>query len=81
MTSLRYRGSPALDSATVTDKVQVNEQIDWSLKQVLRNDPIRRFVYGVTICNLEMRVWYGDRSNVAVSKPLDLVEVRASGLS
>ena len=43
---------------------------------MMRNDPSRRFAFGITIENTEMRVWFCCRSVVLVSKDFDVLKVR-----
>ena len=47
----------------------------WSLAYILREDPRRRFVFGFTIEDVSMRLWFCSRSDVFVSKPFDFMEV------
>ena len=42
---------------------------------LLREDPRRRFVYGYTIEDVTMRLWFASRSDVIVSKPFDFMKV------
>ena len=46
--------------------VQDITQILWDMYQIMREDPRRRFVFGFTIENTQMRVWMANRSEVAV---------------
>ena len=46
------------------------------MRHILRDDPCRRFVFGVTIEDAETRLWLASRAGVFVSDPFDYVEVR-----
>ncbi|KAJ3555204.1 hypothetical protein NM688_g2708 [Phlebia brevispora] len=48
-------------------------KLTWSMSNCLRRDPRRRFVFGFTIENTSMRLWYGDRSGVAASEPFNFI--------
>ena len=45
---------------------------------MMRNDPSRRFAFGITIENTEMRVWFCCRSVVLVSEVFDVLKVSSS---
>ncbi|KII91955.1 hypothetical protein PLICRDRAFT_90162 [Plicaturopsis crispa FD-325 SS-3] len=45
----------------------------WSLHHVMRNDPSRRFTFGVTIDNVSMRVWLCSRACMVVSDPFNFI--------
>ncbi|EKM54135.1 uncharacterized protein PHACADRAFT_209951 [Phanerochaete carnosa HHB-10118-sp] len=49
-------------------------KILWSLAYIMREDPRRRFVYGFTIEDVNMRLWFCSRSDVIVSKPFDFMK-------
>jgi hypothetical protein len=44
---------------------------------MMRNDPCRRFAFGITIENTTMRIWFCCRSVVLVSKAFDFFNVSA----
>ncbi|KAN0109363.1 hypothetical protein V8E52_009407 [Russula decolorans] len=46
----------------------------WNLQQVMRDDPRRRFSFGITIQNSTTRVWFCCRSFVVVSKEFDFIK-------
>lgn len=48
------------------------------MTQILRDDPARRFTYGVTLLNYTMRLWYCDRSEVVVSSAFHIMQVGAA---
>ena len=42
----------------------------------MRNDPRRRFVFGLTMENTNVRFWFHDRATVVVSEKFDIHIVR-----
>ncbi|KAJ3555477.1 hypothetical protein NM688_g2556 [Phlebia brevispora] len=57
------------------DSVQENiNKMARSLELIMRDDPRRRFVYGFTVEDTDMKFWYCDRSQVVVSRPFNCVE-------
>ncbi|EGO05191.1 hypothetical protein SERLA73DRAFT_26586, partial [Serpula lacrymans var. lacrymans S7.3] len=51
-----------------------NEQkIIWSLHNIMREDPCRRFAYGITIENTNLRLWLSNRAFLAVTEPIDFL--------
>ena len=61
--------------------VQDMTQILWDMYQIMREDPRRRFVFGFTIENTQMRVWMANRSEVVVSEPFNFITVRISNIN
>ncbi|KAF7790467.1 hypothetical protein EIP86_001422 [Pleurotus ostreatoroseus] len=53
---------------------EVVKQVLGVMCQIMRDEPRRRFVYGFTIENCRMRLWYIDRSEVVVSSPFDIMK-------
>ncbi|GJE94402.1 hypothetical protein PsYK624_105710 [Phanerochaete sordida] len=51
---------------TLNDDV---EKTMWSMHQIMRDDPRRRFAYSFTIEDCVMRLWFCNRSTYAVSEP------------
>ncbi|KAF8306909.1 hypothetical protein DL93DRAFT_2143537 [Clavulina sp. PMI_390] len=49
-------------------------KILWSMHHIMRSDPCRRFVLGVTLEDLSLRLWYMDQAAVMVSDAIDIVE-------
>lgn len=45
------------------------------MHNIMRNDPRRRFTYGVTIQQTTVRLWFCDRAVWAVSTPFDMNKV------
>lgn len=43
-------------------------------------DPRRRFVYGYSVENTDMRLWFCDRTQLVVSELFNFATVRTSGL-
>lgn len=48
------------------------------MQQTMRYDPCRRFTFGFTIENREMRIWYASRADILVSTPFDFMNVSSS---
>ncbi|KAJ6511306.1 hypothetical protein C8R47DRAFT_729886 [Mycena vitilis] len=48
-----------------------NHELIWSCQDLLRDDPRRRFAYGVTLDDTQMRIWFFSRSEELVSCPFD----------
>ena len=47
------------------------------MNQAMKEDPRRRFVFGFTIENTQMRIWRLDRAELVVSDPFNFITVRA----
>ncbi|KAG1771899.1 hypothetical protein EV702DRAFT_1033892 [Suillus placidus] len=56
---------------TVRDDEQ---KIIWSLHNIMREDPCRRFAFGLTIEDTQLRLWLSNRAFVAVTKPINFSE-------
>ncbi|KAG7096518.1 hypothetical protein E1B28_003947 [Marasmius oreades] len=52
------------------------QKVVWSMNEVMRNDPRRRFVFGLTIENTTGRLWFHNRANLVASQPFDLHDDR-----
>ncbi|KAG2076918.1 hypothetical protein BDR04DRAFT_980022, partial [Suillus decipiens] len=50
------------------------QKIIWSLHNIMREDPCRRFAFGVTIEGTELRLWLSNRAFVASTESIDLFE-------
>lgn len=50
----------------------------YNMSHTLREDPCRRFTFGFTIENCNMRLWYSSRADIYVSTPFDIMAVRMS---
>lgn len=48
------------------------------MAHILRDDPRRRFVLGLSIEGVKMRLWFCSRSDVFVTEPFDFMKVRDS---
>ncbi|KIM76965.1 hypothetical protein PILCRDRAFT_52102, partial [Piloderma croceum F 1598] len=44
-----------------------------SMHHVLRSDPCRRFTFGFTVENVNMRMWFAGRSAVFVTTPFNFM--------
>ncbi len=61
---------------TLTSPAQNAEKVSWSMRNCMRHDARRRFIFGFTIENTNMRLWFCDRSQVVICKPFDFITVR-----
>ncbi|KAG8703733.1 hypothetical protein FRC11_010480 [Ceratobasidium sp. 423] len=48
------------------------EKVLWSMHHIMRNDPRRRYVHGLTCENTQVRLWFHDRSDVVASTKFDI---------
>ena len=62
-------------ASQLTLPLQNWEQTLWSLQYIMQEDAERRFVFGFSIENTTMRVWFASRSEVLVSFPFNFVTV------
>ena len=46
-----------------------------SMSRCMSEDPRRRFVYGFTFEDMNMRLWYADRAQLIVSEPFNFILV------
>ncbi|KAG6370313.1 hypothetical protein JVT61DRAFT_12266 [Boletus reticuloceps] len=54
------------------DEKRDNERkVIWSLHNIMREDPLRRFALGITIEDTELRIWHIDRALLTVSTSID----------
>ncbi|KAG1809761.1 uncharacterized protein HD556DRAFT_1258978 [Suillus plorans] len=49
-------------------------KIIWSLHNIMREDPCRRFAFGITIEDTQLRLWLGNRGFLAVTEPINCFE-------
>ena len=49
------------------------------MNHIMREDARRRFVYGFTIEDVNMRLWYASRSDVFMSEPFNWQQVSGVG--
>lgn len=49
------------------------KKILWSMYHIMREDPTRRFVYGFTIQDTKMRLWFVNRSDTFVSRNFNFI--------
>ncbi|KAI0797194.1 hypothetical protein C8Q75DRAFT_888257 [Abortiporus biennis] len=54
-------------------KANKRDALEDSMHHVLRSDPSRRFTYGFTIEDTDMRLWFCSRSAVIASTPFDFI--------
>ena len=47
----------------------------WSMNHVMRDDVRRRFTFGYTIENTQMRLWFTSRADLLVSEPFNFITV------
>ncbi|KAG1741246.1 hypothetical protein EDB19DRAFT_1907946 [Suillus lakei] len=50
------------------------EKIIWSLHNIMREDPLRRFAFGITIEDTQLRLWLSNRALLAVTEPINFFE-------
>jgi hypothetical protein len=50
------------------------------MQHLMGGDARRRFIFGITIENTSLRLWYANRSMLVSSTPLDIVEVETTSL-
>ncbi|KII93430.1 hypothetical protein PLICRDRAFT_152116 [Plicaturopsis crispa FD-325 SS-3] len=55
------------------DAYDNTRKIIWGMHHIMRDDPCRRFTYGVTIEDTQMRVWFCNRSSLIVLKDFNFV--------
>ncbi|KAI5897150.1 uncharacterized protein SCHCODRAFT_02534119 [Schizophyllum commune H4-8] len=53
-------------------KLENAKRVLWCMHQTLCTDPRRRFAFGITFANTEVRLWHYSHAVVVVSKPFDL---------
>ncbi|KAJ7135370.1 hypothetical protein C8R43DRAFT_615416 [Mycena crocata] len=54
-----------------------NQELIWSCQDVLRDDPCRRFTFGITLEDGDLRMWFFSRSDELVSSSFNIAEVSA----
>ncbi|KAG1795217.1 hypothetical protein EV424DRAFT_1496644, partial [Suillus variegatus] len=58
-----------------TETLRDDEQkIIWSLHNIMREDPCRRFAFGITIEDTQLRLWLSNRAFVAATEPINFFE-------
>ena len=60
----------------LTERPKNRVQLVWNLRHILRDDPCRRFVFGITIEDYQMRIWLACRVGIFVSRSFDYTKVR-----
>ncbi|CCM05348.1 uncharacterized protein FIBRA_07562 [Fibroporia radiculosa] len=51
----------------------VVSKVIWGMHHSMREDPRRRFTFGLTVEDHEMRLWYASRADVMVTRPFDFL--------
>ncbi|KAF8685768.1 hypothetical protein RHS04_00483 [Rhizoctonia solani] len=51
-------------------------KVVWSMHQVMRNDPCRRYVHGLTCEGTTARLWFNDRCDIVASDEFDVNKAR-----
>lgn len=51
------------------------EKILWSGTHIMRDDLCRRFTFGITVEDTQLRLWFFGRVGVLVSSPFNWLEV------
>ncbi|KAL1672823.1 hypothetical protein EV122DRAFT_223920 [Schizophyllum commune] len=73
---MRNCGREALPSRTnpmsVDNGIANSKKVLWSMHQILRTDHRRRFTFGITFADTEVRLWHLNRAVAVVSEPFDL---------
>ncbi|KAL1702750.1 hypothetical protein EV121DRAFT_292990 [Schizophyllum commune] len=73
---MRNCGREALTSRTspmsIDKSIANSKKVLWSMHQILRTDHRRRFTFGVTFADTEVRLWNLSRAVAVVSEPFDL---------
>lgn len=64
--------------ARPADKEDNVAKIIWSMHQCMREDPRRRFTFGLTIENKEMRLWFCSRAQLLVSEGINFLQDHAT---
>ncbi|KAG2127699.1 hypothetical protein DEU56DRAFT_915674 [Suillus clintonianus] len=50
------------------------QKIIWSLHSIMREDPLRRFAFGITIEDTQLRLWLSNRAFLVVTEPINFFE-------
>ncbi|KAG2338830.1 hypothetical protein BDR05DRAFT_1003910 [Suillus weaverae] len=50
------------------------QKIIWSLHSIMREDLLRRFTFGITIEDTQLRLWLSNRAFLAVTEPINIFE-------
>ncbi|KAL1760187.1 hypothetical protein FB107DRAFT_287037 [Schizophyllum commune] len=73
---IRNRGREASTSRTspmsIDRSIANSKKVLWSMHQILRTDHRRRFTFGITFADTEIRLWHLNRAVDVVSEPFDL---------
>jgi hypothetical protein len=55
-------------------------KVIYAMQHIMAVDARRRFIFGITIENTSLRLWYANRSMLVSSAPLDIVKVVSTSL-
>jgi hypothetical protein len=55
-------------------------KVVYAMQHIMAVDARRRFIFGITIENTSLRLWYANRSMLVSSTPLDIAEVETTSL-
>ncbi|KAL1667444.1 hypothetical protein GGF50DRAFT_48399 [Schizophyllum commune] len=61
-----------LRQTATQQKLENAKKVVWSMHQIICTDSRRRFTFGITFANTEVRLWHYSHAVVVVSKPFDL---------
>ncbi|KAG1727324.1 hypothetical protein EDB19DRAFT_1857653 [Suillus lakei] len=61
----------AQDGESIRDD---EHKIIWSLHNIMREDPLRRFAFGITIEDTQLKLWLSNRALLAVTEPINFFE-------
>jgi hypothetical protein len=61
--------------AVISLSMQNTRKVLWSMQHIMRCDPCRRFTFGITVENADMRIWFCCRSTVLVSQSFNFISV------
>ncbi|KAG9308919.1 hypothetical protein JVU11DRAFT_11379 [Chiua virens] len=64
-----------------TERLDNEGKMIWSLHNIMREDPLRRFVFGITVEDMNMRLWLSNRAYLAVSEAVDFIKNNDAAIS
>ncbi|KAG1749069.1 uncharacterized protein EDB91DRAFT_1235578 [Suillus paluster] len=63
-------------SLALPDLIREDKQkIIWSLHSIMREDLLRRFVFSITIEDMQLRLWLSNHAFLAVTEPIDIFKL------
>ncbi|KAG8680985.1 hypothetical protein FRC11_001729, partial [Ceratobasidium sp. 423] len=60
------------NEASSTNQTDDFAKVLWSMHHIMRSDPRRKYVHGLTCENTQVRLWFHDRSDVVASEKFDI---------